>query len=122
MARILLIEDEAPLGRLYQLELEEEGHDVAIARGGDDAAREVARQVPDIMVVDINLEGSPNGLEVMSCLLANQPDIPVIINTAYSHYRSDFKSWAAAAYVVKSSDLGELKRAIAETLERHRKQ
>ena len=120
MARILLIEDEEALGRLYQLELEEEGHDVVIARGGDDAARELGRQKPDLMVVDINLGGSPNGLEVMSRLLGNQPDVPVIINTAYSHYRSDFMSWAAEAYVVKSSDLGELKRAIATALEKRK--
>ena len=41
-------------------------------------------------------------------------DLPIILNSAYSTYKSDFQSWLADAYVVKSSNLEELKRKVKE--------
>ena len=38
----------------------------------------------------------------------------VILNTAYPSYRNDFTSWSADAYLVKSSDLEELKAKVRE--------
>jgi hypothetical protein len=43
--------------------------------------------------------------------------IPVILNTAYSAFKSDFTTWSADAYVVKSSDLTELKETIKQILQ-----
>jgi DNA-binding response OmpR family regulator len=43
--------------------------------------------------------------------------LPVIICSAYGSYKVDIKSIAADAYVVKSSDLTELKKKIAQVLE-----
>ena len=42
--------------------------------------------------------------------------MPVILNSAYSSYKDNFLSWSADAYVVKSSDLGELKQTIKSLL------
>jgi len=39
-------------------------------------------------------------------------NLPVILNSAYSTYKANFSSWIADDYVVKSSDLSELKSAI----------
>ena len=38
--------------------------------------------------------------------------LAVVLSTAYARYQDDFSSWLADAYVVKSSDLGELKAAV----------
>jgi len=119
MAWILLIEDEESLGMLYQLELEEEGHDVTLARDAGEAVIHIARQMPDLLIVDIGLAHGPDGLQIMSRLLEKQPDLPVIINTAYSHHRDSAASQKADAYLVKSSDLTELKRTVAQVLEKH---
>jgi DNA-binding response OmpR family regulator len=121
MAWILIIEDEGPLGTLYRLELEDEGHDVTLARDADEAVLQMARHVPDLLIVDIGLAHGPDGLQVMSRLLEQAPELPVIINTAYSHHRESAASWKADAYLVKSSDLTELKRTVAEVLEKHGK-
>ena len=43
---------------------------------------------------------------------------PVILNTAYTNYKDNFMTWSADAYVVKSSDLSELKSTIADVLAR----
>ncbi|NCP03084.1 MAG: response regulator, partial [Deltaproteobacteria bacterium] len=43
-------------------------------------------------------------------------DLPVILCSAYDSYKDDFSSWLADAYVVKSSDLTELKDQVARLL------
>ena len=55
-----------------------------------------------------------DGLEALPRILGIKEGLPVIMNTAYSQYQDSFMSWAADAYVVKSSDLTELKEKIKE--------
>ena len=56
------------------------------------------------------------GIETMGWILSHNKGIPIIIHTAYSNYKDNFMSWAADAYIVKSSDLSELKNKIKEIL------
>jgi two-component system response regulator (stage 0 sporulation protein F) len=44
------------------------------------------------------------------------PQIPVILCSAYSEFKQDFSVWASDDYVVKSSDLTELKDAVKRHL------
>jgi hypothetical protein len=44
-----------------------------------------------------------------------KPKLPIIMSTAYD-YRNDFSVWASEAYIVKSSDLGEMKSMIRKLL------
>jgi CheY-like chemotaxis protein len=67
------------------------------------------------VVLDIRMPGI-DGLETMARLLSRENTLPVILNTAYSAYRESFLSWSADAYVIKSSDLTELKTKIREVL------
>jgi DNA-binding response OmpR family regulator len=57
-----------------------------------------------------------DGIEAMGKILSKNKEIPIIINTAYSNYKDSFMSWAADAYIVKTSDLSELKDKIKEVL------
>jgi len=61
--------------------------------------------------LDIYLPGM-DGLETMGRILSKNRQIPVILYTAYSSYQDNFLSWAADAYLIKSSDLTELKETI----------
>jgi len=65
--------------------------------------------------MDINIP-KMDGIEVMGRVLSKNNKIPIIINTAYSNHKNNFMSWAADAYIVKSSDLSELKDKIKEIL------
>ncbi len=56
------------------------------------------------------------GIEAMGMILSKYKNIPIIINTAYSSYKDNFMSWIADAYIIKSSDLSELKDKIEELL------
>ena len=60
-----------------------------------------------------------DGIESMSRILGESRDIPVIINTGYSEYQTNFMSWAAEAYVLKSADVAPLMEAVEKTLAKH---
>jgi two-component SAPR family response regulator len=59
-----------------------------------------------------------DGLEAIGKIIELNKNIPIIINSAYSTYKDDFMSWAADAYVVKSSDLTQLKKTIRVVLDK----
>ena len=115
MARILIVEDDANQCLLYKEELESEGYDVVTANDGREALRMVEAERPDLVVMDISMPGM-DGIEAMSQMLAKDHKLPVILNSAYATYKDNFRAWSADAYVVKSSDLMELKDAIRNVL------
>ncbi len=115
MTTILLVEDDKNQRLLYEQELRQEGYEILTAIDGKDALEKVQEQLPDIVVMDINLPRM-DGIEAIGRILSMNKEIPVIINTAYSNYKDSFMSWAADAYIVKSSDLSELKGKIKEVL------
>src|SRR5262245_29528993 len=114
---VLLVDDEPELCVLYREELESEGYSVRTARDGVEAMRLLEAEPPDVVVLDIRMP-KMDGIEAMGRMLNRRKDLPVILNTAYSSYKDDFRSWPAFAYVIKSSDLGELKQAIGRALAR----
>ncbi|MFA6223641.1 MAG: response regulator [Desulfomonilaceae bacterium] len=115
MKRILVVDDEKHICELYRMELEEEGYAVSVVHSGNEALEEVDRNPPDLIVLDIQMPGM-DGIETLEKLLGMDKGIPVILNTAYSHYKDDFTTWGADAYVVKSSDTSRLKKEIKRLL------
>ncbi len=115
MTTILLVEDDKNQRLLYEQELRHEGYEVVTASNGKEALEEVQEKLPDIVIMDINMP-KMDGIEAMGRILGKNKEIPVIINTAYSNYKDSFMSWAADAYIVKTSDLSELKDKIKEVL------
>jgi DNA-binding response OmpR family regulator len=115
MATILLIEDDKNQRFLYEQELRLEGYEIVTAADGKEALRKVEEKSPDLIITDIIMP-KMDGLEAMGKILSKHKGIPIIIHTAYSNYKSTFMSWAADAYIVKTSDLTELKDKIKELL------
>ena len=93
-----------------------EGHSVATAGNRDEALALLRGQDFDLAVLDIQLD-QESGLELLQEIANERERLPVILCTAYSCYKEDFSSWLADAYVVKSSDLNELKNEIRRILE-----
>ncbi len=115
MKTILVVEDDKNQLFLYEQELSLEGYRIITAKDGLEAIKKVREQSPDLIVMDINMP-KMNGIESMSKILSEQRKIPIIINTAYSIYKDNFMSWSADAYIIKSSDLSELKNKINELI------
>jgi two-component system response regulator (stage 0 sporulation protein F) len=116
MAKILIVDDEEHIRMLYQVELEDEGYEVVTAADGKDLVGRIEREKPDLVVLDIKMAGY-NGLDLLQEVRNRFYDLPVILCSAYDSFRRDIKSIAADFYVVKSSDLTQLKRTIARALE-----
>lgn len=115
MKTILVVDDEINLRKLYQQELEEEEYRVIPASNGQEAIQKFKTEDVNLVVLDIKLE-QENGLDILRKMMSFNRDAKVIINTAYSTYKSDFATWSADAYLVKSSDLDELKTTISKLL------
>ncbi|MFQ5712472.1 MAG: response regulator [Candidatus Scalinduaceae bacterium] len=120
MTTILLVEDDKNQRLLYEQELRLEGYEIVAAADGKEGLGKVQEQPPDMIIMDINIP-KMNGIEAMGMILSKYKNIPIIINTAYSSYKDNFMSWAADAYIVKSSDLTELKNKIKEILTKKNK-
>ncbi len=121
MPTILIVEDDEHQQLLYQEELKEEGYDVVVASSGEQALELVQQVAPDLVVLDIAMPGM-DGVEALGRLLAQNNQLPVILHTAYATYKDNFMTWSADAYVVKSSDLSELKAEIGRVLAKRAKQ
>jgi len=115
MTTILLVEDDKNQRLLYEQELRLEGYGIRTAIDGKDALNKVQEQPPDIIIMDIDLP-KMEGIEAMGRIISKHKGIPIIINSAYSSYKDNYMSWIADAYIVKSSDLTELKNKIKELL------
>ncbi|MCB0287023.1 MAG: response regulator [Calditrichaeota bacterium] len=115
MSKVLIVEDEVAQRMLYEAEISEMGFQVVLAKDGVEAVEKLREHQPDAIILDLMMPNM-HGLDAMRKLLSINPNIPVIIHTAYSHYKDNFMSWAAEEYVVKSSDLTELKSALKRVL------
>jgi len=112
--RILVVDDDKRIQLLYQAELEEEGYEVFIAGSGTEALEKFQSIAPDLVTLDI-LMPDIDGIQVLRKMKEHNPQLPVIMSTAYD-YRDDFAVWASEAYLVKSSDLAELKSTIKKLI------
>jgi CheY-like chemotaxis protein len=115
MKRILIVDDEPHICELYRSDFEDEGYDVSVANSGEEALEEAEKNPPDLIILDIQMPGM-DGIETLEKLIGKDKGIPVILNTAYSHYKEDYRTWGAEAYVVKSSDTTKLKQEVKRLL------
>lgn len=113
--KILVVDDEESICLLYEDEFKDEGYNVITAKTGKEAIKLFEKEKPDLVILDINMPRM-TGIEVLRILKEKSPNIPVIMSTAYSHYKQDFTVWAADAYIIKSPDLTELKQKVKELL------
>ena len=120
MKKILCVDDDPSLLCLYQAELSEEGYKVILARDGKQAMEKFEEEKPQAIIMDIRMPAM-DGIETMNAILGRDRQIPIILNTAFPEYKQNYMTWGAEAYIVKSSDLSELKHKIREVLEKREK-
>ncbi len=112
---VLVVEDDPNQRALYEEELCDEGYAVVTAGDGREALETAQNRTPDLVVLDVNMP-KMDGLDTLARLLEVDRRVPVIIHTAYASYRNSFASWSADAYIVKNSDLSELKDTVKRLL------
>jgi len=115
MAKILIVDDEINVRKLYSEELRGEGYETVSASTVKEAVESVEKDNPDLVILDIKL-GEESGIDALMKIAKQRKRLPVILNSAYSIYRDNFQTWAADAYIVKSLDLTLLKEKIRDLL------
>ncbi len=113
--KIMVVDDEDAIRLLYEEEFSDEGYVVVACANAQEALEKFEKEKPDLVILDIAMPGM-SGLDVLGKIKEKSPNTPVIMSTAYSHYKNDFYTHVADAYIVKSPDLGELKDKVKELL------
>lgn len=108
MAKILLIEDEAPLREMLLDELTVQGHKVIEAANGEEGLQKFLENEPDIVLCDRAMPGM-SGYEVLSRIRGAHPqydDIPFVFLTALTDPRDKaaVDHLKPAAYIEKPVD------------------
>jgi CheY-like chemotaxis protein len=83
--RLLLVDDDADVASMYELQLSTHGFDVIRAHSGKEAIDRASTEAPDLIYLDLGLP-EMHGLDVLEELRADAhtADIPVVILTNYS--------------------------------------
>ena len=118
-ARILVVEDEAPVLAALGAMLEQAGHAVVSAVSGDSAAA-LAGEDPnfDLLLTDIVMPGRLQGPALARALRRNRPDLPVVFITGHATAEGAFGAKCAAGDTVLFKPLRskELLEAVAAAL------
>jgi len=82
---ILVVDDEEDIRELIAYNLEKEGYGVATVKTGEEALARIAREQPDVVILDLMLPGV-DGLEVCRRMKMQEQtrDVPIIMLTAKS--------------------------------------
>jgi DNA-binding response OmpR family regulator len=78
--RVLVVDDDETVRDVVRRYLERDGHEVVVAGDGESALQLVAKQVPDLIVLDLMLPGI-DGLEVCR-RLRQRHSVPIVMLTA----------------------------------------
>jgi DNA-binding NtrC family response regulator len=114
---ILIVEDEAKLRRLVELQLAEDGFVTRSAEDAESGIELLRKQTFDLVLSDFKLPGM-TGLEFLHAIKNVDAHIPVIIMTAYGTVESAVDAMKAGAsdYVLKPFSLAELMIVIRKEL------
>ena len=120
MARILVIEDQPALCRLYQIVLEQQGHESVLAETGKAGIEAAKRTKPDLVILDLVLPDMP-GVQVVERLRQDGilSNAPLIVTTGIGQEDAETiaESHGACAVLIKPFDIGEISASVRVALD-----
>ena len=119
--RILIVDDEVNARTALVELLRDEGYAVEAAADAFKALGKVADFAPDLVVTDLKMPGM-DGLQLLAKLREGDPDLPVIVMTAFGEVETAVKAMRSGArdYLSKPVNVGELSVVVARELEQRR--
>lgn len=117
--RILVVDDEPQIRKLLKTGLEGYGHEVLTAATGQEALSVTAQRQPDLVVLDINLGGPPDGLEVCR-RMREWSQTPIVMLSARGDETTKVQALDAGAddYLTKPFGMEELRARIQAVIRR----
>lgn len=107
-ARVLIVDDDAGIREFVRTVLVDEGYQVAEATDGSEALDQVARERPDLILLDLRMPVM-DGWEFVKVYRARPgPHAPIVIVTAAMDVAKDAKDIGADGFLAKPFQLDEL--------------
>ncbi len=121
MSAILIVEDEAKMRRLLELNLADEGYAVQAAADAEAGLNIIRQDKIDLVLTDLKLPGM-DGLEFLQTVKRTNAEIPVVVMTAYGTVETAVEAMKAGAadYVLKPFSMEEIKLVVRKELDVHR--
>jgi len=118
MPAILIVEDEAKMRRLLELNLGEDGFTTFSAGDAETGLRLLAEHGIDLVVTDLKLPGM-DGLEFLQAVKRQNAALPVVVMTAFGSVETAVEAMKAGAsdYVLKPFSLAEMRLVIHKELD-----
>ena len=115
---ILAIDDDDSLRRVVEYNLAEEGYRVITAANGPSGLEAYQRQPVDVVLTDIRMPGM-EGIELLARLKAMQPELPIIMLTAFGTIDSAVEAMRLGAfdYLTKPFSRDQLRASVRKALE-----
>jgi two-component system, NtrC family, response regulator HydG len=106
---VLIADDHVEMARLLADKLREDGWRPRVVDGGRAAIEALGSSIPDLVITDLRM-AEVDGLDVLDAVRAIDPDLPVIIMTAFGAIETAIEAMKRGAwhYVVKPARLDEL--------------
>jgi DNA-binding response OmpR family regulator len=118
--KVLIVEDDPDLRRLYAIALNQRGYEVKLAANGAEALDRLVQEKPDVMLLDLMMPVM-SGFEVLEKL---NPDVrkcvPVIVISGHSTRPEELHHQCIAGWLTKPVAIDELTQSIASVLPRPR--
>ena len=120
MPTILIVEDEAKMRRLLELNLGEDGFSTLSAGDAESGLKSLRENTVDLVVTDLKLPGM-NGLEFLQTIKRQNAALPVVVMTAFGTVETAVEAMKAGAsdYVLKPFSLSEMRMVIRKELDVH---
>ena len=98
-AEILIVDDEADIRDLVAGILEDEGFVARTARNSDDALQSIVTRRPNLIFLDIWLQGSKlDGLQLLGILKGEHPEIPIVMISGHGNIETAVAAIKQGAY------------------------
>jgi DNA-binding NtrC family response regulator len=120
-ATILIVEDEAKMRRLLELNLADDGFQTLSAGDAETGLKLLQNGPVDLVLTDLKLPGM-NGLDFLAAVKRLQGALPVVVMTAFGTVETAVEAMKAGAsdYVLKPFSLDEMRMVVHKELDVHR--
>src|SRR5579883_2779727 len=112
---ILIVDDETDIRELVAGILQDEGHGTRTARDSDEALAAVIARRPNLVFLDIWLQGSRlDGLQLLDSLQQEHPELPIVMISGHGNIETAFKADRLLLVAERALENSRLRREVRE--------
>lgn len=121
-AKVLIVEDEIILAKVIEIDLADLGYKICgVVSSGERALERVEEEKPDIVLMDINLNGEMDGIDAAK-QIKSRSGIPIVFMTGYEDEETMERANCVehSGYLIKPVEPEDLQSVINEALQRQK--